>query len=59
MNRNDQDTQKHIEGVACNVNNCVHHNRDHQCTAESVHIGPVNAEKVTDTVCGTFRNKDR
>ncbi len=53
------DAEKHIDGIACNVNSCVYHNQSHQCTAKAVHIGPVHAEKVTDTVCGTFRNKDR
>ena len=53
------DTEKCIDGIACNVNNCVYHSDSHNCTAKAVHIGPVYAEKVTDTVCGTFRNKDR
>ncbi|MBP5289687.1 MAG: DUF1540 domain-containing protein [Clostridia bacterium] len=53
------DQEKHIDGIACNVNRCVYHNDSHQCTAKAVHIGPVNAQKVTDTICGTFRNKDR
>ena len=53
------DSDKHIEGIACNVNSCVYHNTSQQCTAKAVHIGPVHAERVTDTICGTFRNKDR
>ena len=53
------DADKHIDRIACSVNNCVYHNESHHCTANAVHIGPVRAEKVTDTVCGTFRNKER
>ena len=52
-------TKDHLEGINCNVNNCVYHNESHQCTAKAIHVGPVHAQKITDTICGTFRNKDR
>ena len=54
------DEPKHIDGISCNVNNCVYnHQEGHQCTAQAIHVGPSYAETGTQTLCGTFRNKDR
>jgi len=48
---------KHIQGISCNVKNCVYHDGDNYCTADRVSVGPSYATSSTDTVCATFKEK--
>ncbi len=48
---------KHIRGINCDVQNCIHHNGDCYCTAESISVGPSHACCSTETVCATFSPK--
>ncbi len=50
--------KKHIKGIACDVKNCVHHNGENNCTAESIAVGPSFATSCTDTVCASFKPKN-
>ncbi len=48
---------KHIKGVICDVKNCVYHDGDGFCTANRIKIGPEYANRSSETVCGTFKEK--
>lgn len=49
---------KHIDGIVCDVKNCVHHDRENQCCASSISVGPSDAQSSSETVCATFKPKD-
>ena len=46
---------KHIDGIVCDVKNCVHHDGETHCTAKEISVGPAYATKESDTVCATFK----
>lgn len=46
-----------INGVACNVTNCIYHDGKTQCTAKQIHVGPTYANSSADTNCATFQPK--
>ena len=46
-----------IQGIKCDVTNCVHHNGKHNCTAKNISVGPIFANSCSDTVCATFEAK--
>lgn len=48
----------HIQGIKCNVKNCVYHDCDTYCTAKEIAVGPQNANVSGDTLCVTFRPKE-
>lgn len=50
-------TKSHINGICCNVKNCVHHDCDTYCTAEQIAVGPSSATCSAETVCATFKER--
>ena len=50
---------EHISGISCNVKNCVYNESEHYCTAPAINVGPSYATAGMDTICGTFRPKNR
>lgn len=51
-------TCKHIDGIVCDVKNCVHHTGECYCTAKQIVVGPSNAECSGATECATFQPRD-
>ena len=45
----------HIQGVCCDVKNCVYHDGERRCTAKEINVGPTYASASQDTVCATFK----
>lgn len=45
---------RHINGITCDVHNCVYHDGDNYCTADRVNIGNAAAVKCGETRCATF-----
>lgn len=50
-------SSKAIEGIHCDVTNCVYHEKEHQCTASCIQVGPSFASTSDDTACATFMQK--
>ena len=48
---------KHIEGIKCDVKNCVYHDCETHCMAGQIAVGPSFATSSADTVCATFKEK--
>ena len=48
-------TNRHLEGVCCDVKNCVYHDGEHRCTAKEINVGPTYATASNDTACATFK----
>ena len=48
---------KHIEGIKCDVKNCVYHDCDTYCMAGQIAVGPSFATSSSDTICATFKEK--
>lgn len=48
---------KHIQGIKCDVKNCVYHDCDTYCTAGQIAVGPSFATSSADTVCATFKER--
>lgn len=44
-----------LEGVHCEVTNCVYNADKKLCTAKSIKVGPQFAASSADTVCDTFK----
>ena len=56
---NDRDAvPEHIEGISCNVKNCVHHDGENYCTLDKINVGPSYATSSIDTVCASFKRKN-
>jgi len=49
----------HLKGITCDVKNCTYHDEDNYCTANKINVGPTYATSCTDTVCATFKPKNR
>ncbi|MBQ7045753.1 MAG: DUF1540 domain-containing protein [Clostridia bacterium] len=47
-----------IEGIKCDVVNCVHHTNDNRCDAKCIEVGFGSAEKAQETACCTFSKKE-
>lgn len=45
---------QHINGISCDVQNCVYHDGDNYCTADRVNIGNPTAANISETRCSTF-----
>ena len=45
---------KYIKNVHCDVHNCIHHDGDCYCTADSISVGPSFATASQETACVTF-----
>ena len=52
------DMSKHIDGIKCDVKNCVYHSGKNECCAGCISVGPQSAKSSTDTVCVTFKAKE-
>lgn len=50
-------TEKHIEGIVCDVKNCQYHDSETHCTAKQIMVGPSHAEHSGETACVTFKPK--
>ncbi len=48
---------KHIEGIKCDVKNCVYHDSETHCMAGQIAVGPSFATSSADTACATFKEK--
>ncbi len=46
---------KHIEGIVCDVKNCIHHDCETHCTAKQILVGPSKACNSGETACTTFK----
>lgn len=64
MNQNEKNcstkkcsSKSHINGICCNVKNCVHHDCETYCTAEQIAVGPSSATCSAETVCATFKER--
>ena len=53
------DTPRHIGGISCSCRNCVYHDGDNYCTAERISVGTVTASCSSETVCATFKPRER
>ena len=47
--------KNHVDGVYCDVTNCVYHDGKQHCHAGSIQVGPTFAVSSADTVCATFQ----
>lgn len=45
----------HLDGIHCDVTNCVYHDSKHNCSASKINVGPTYAASNSDTVCSTFK----
>ena len=52
------DMSKHIDGIKCDVKNCVYHSGKNECCAGCISVGPHSASSSTDTACVTFKAKE-
>ncbi|MBR3836575.1 MAG: DUF1540 domain-containing protein [Clostridia bacterium] len=55
----DSSVPEHIKGIRCNVKNCVYNDQSAYCTARQISVGPSYATAGIDTICGTFRPRNR
>lgn len=49
-----QESEKILEGVCCEVENCVYNNGRHCCTAERIQVKNRMAILGEETMCETF-----
>ncbi len=49
---------KHVNGIVCDVKNCAYHDRETECYAGCVSIGPHDASCSANTVCATFKPRE-
>ncbi|MFA9381805.1 MAG: DUF1540 domain-containing protein, partial [Acetanaerobacterium sp.] len=47
----DQNTQAHIDGINCDVTNCIYNQQSQYCTAAHIKVGPNFAATKSDTAC--------
>jgi len=55
MEKNKTNPVQHLNGIKCDVNNCVYNADSCHCTAKEIHVGPQFASCSSDTVCATFK----
>lgn len=53
----DEKSRDHIQGIHCDVTNCVYHDPNDKCSAEHIKVGPTFATTSADTACATFKRK--
>lgn len=46
-----------INGIHCEVKNCLHNNNKCGCTANNIIVGPHSANCTQDTVCQSFKEE--
>lgn len=47
-----------IEGITCDVENCIHNNHECGCTAKNIHVGPHSAHTCSETVCESYKSQE-
>ncbi len=47
-----------IDGITCDVANCVYNCENCRCGAANIQVGPAYADCCSQTCCGTFKSKD-
>lgn len=50
---------KAIKGITCDVRNCVYHDSENCCMAGHIAVGPSYALSSSETVCATFKPKEK
>ena len=50
-------SSKHIEGIKCDVKNCMYHAANNTCSAGRIHVGNGMASNAQETCCDTFKAK--
>ena len=50
-------SKEHIQGICCDVKNCVYHDCETYCTAKQIAVGPSSATSSADTACATFKER--
>lgn len=53
----EQPTGRPLEGIVCDVNNCIYNEQNHYCTAPHIKVGPNFAATKNDTACVTFEHR--
>ena len=48
----------HVDGIVCDVKNCAYHDKETECYAGKVSIGPREASCSANTVCATFKPRE-
>lgn len=46
-----------IRGVHCDVANCEYNDKNCNCFADNIVVGPTHASKREDTICATFKDE--
>lgn len=44
------------DGIVCDVTKCMYNDKNSNCTAEKIQVGPENAQSKTETACATFEH---
>lgn len=50
--------EKCINGVVCDVKNCMYNDGESRCTAKQISVGPSFASSTADTLCATFKQNN-
>lgn len=53
-----RENHDYVDGIHCEVTNCVYHDEKCKCSADGISVGPTFAASGTDTVCSTFKPKN-
>lgn len=54
-----EDRRSSNPSVHCDVRNCVYHDGDDTCSANKISVGPTFAVSSNDTICATFKPKNK
>ncbi len=46
-----------IDGIVCDVTNCIYNEDNKNCTASQIKVGPNFAATKSDTACVTFEHR--
>ncbi|MBQ0111141.1 MAG: DUF1540 domain-containing protein [Oscillospiraceae bacterium] len=49
--------KRFIDGITCDVTNCLYHCDNCRCGAGNIQVGPGYANCCSETSCGTFKPK--
>jgi hypothetical protein len=47
--------KKTIDGIKCEVSNCIYHDTENHCHAGEIKVGPHSASEQSETCCDTFK----
>ena len=54
-----EEKPKRNEDISCSCKDCTFHDGECWCIAEKIAVGPTNAKCCADTVCATFRKRQK